>query len=170
MELGYVLRRIFVFFVIIWAAASMNFFLPKMMGQDPVRQKIYQTAAATGYLQQGINEIVEVYNAKFGLDKPLIVQYRDYLWDLLHFDLGFSISKYPARVSALIADTLPWTIGLLLVSVVMSFVLGNLIGALVGWGMAPAYLKGLIPPLFAFSAVPYYLLGLVGQGFFLHCS
>ncbi len=161
MQLDYVLRRIFVFFVIIWAAASMNFFLPKMMGQDPIRQKIYQTAATTGYLQEGVSEIVEVYNKKFGLDKPIMVQYRTYLWDLLHFSLGFSISNYPTRVGALIADALPWTIGLIGVSLVISFVLGNLVGALVGWGMAPGYLKGLIPPLFAFSAVPYYLLGLV---------
>ena len=37
MRLDYVVRRLVLFVVIIWAAATLNFFLPRISGGDPVR-------------------------------------------------------------------------------------------------------------------------------------
>ena len=63
------------FVVVVWLAASLNFFLPRLSGQDPVRTKLLQQAQLGGYVQQGIDEMVKVYEARFGLDRPLWEQY-----------------------------------------------------------------------------------------------
>ena len=51
MRLAYVARRFGVFLLIVWLAASLNFFLPQLSGQDPVRTKLLQQAALGGYVQ-----------------------------------------------------------------------------------------------------------------------
>lgn len=130
-------------------------------GRDPVRDKLGQLAATGGLRQEGVDEMVRAYKAKFGLDKPLYVQYFNYLADTLRLDLGYSLANYPARVGELIARALPWTIGLLIVATVISFVAGTFLGALLAWSRSPRFLQHLALPFLALSAVPYYMLGLI---------
>jgi peptide/nickel transport system permease protein len=64
-------------------------------------------------------------------------------------------------VKELLADSIPWTIGLLLTTTVLSFILGTLLGALMAWPRSPAFLQYVLPPLLALHALPFYLFGLV---------
>jgi len=107
MTLSYVLRRFGMFLLVVWLAGTVNFFLPRLGGGDPVRQKMMQTAALGGNVQGGMEEVVAEYNKKFGLDTPLWQQYLNYVWDLLHFDFNYSIINYPARVIDFIGRALP---------------------------------------------------------------
>lgn len=161
MPIGYLVRRIGQFFLVLWGAASINFFLPRLAPGNPVRERLLSQATQTGPLQEGLEEMVRAYNIEFGLDKPLWVQYGRYMWHLLQFDLGYSIANYPAKVLALIQAALPWTIGLLAVSSVTAFLLGTLLGALMGWPRAPRFVRYLSGPMMALSAIPYYMLGLI---------
>ena len=68
-----------VFLLIVWLAATLNFFLPRLSGQDPVRTKLLQSAQLGGYVQAGIEEMVKEYDRRFGLDQPLWRQYLTYL-------------------------------------------------------------------------------------------
>ena len=79
MQAAYVARRFGVFLLIVWLAATLNFFLPRLSGQDPVRTKLLQQAALGGYVQGGIEEMTREYEQRFGLDKPLWRQYLTYL-------------------------------------------------------------------------------------------
>jgi peptide/nickel transport system permease protein len=158
----YVLRRFGILIVIVWLAATINFFLPRLGGQNPIREKLMQQALQGGYLQTGLEAIVKEYEAKFGLDKPLWQQYLTYLADTARFDFNYSIANYPMRVTELMAQALPWTIGLLFTTTILAFVLGTLLGALLAWPRAPRWLvEFLLPPLLTLSAIPYYLLGLI---------
>src|SRR6266853_2095446 len=58
MQAAYIARRFGVFLLIVWLAASLNFFLPRLSGQDPVRTKLLQQAALGGYVQGGISELI----------------------------------------------------------------------------------------------------------------
>ena len=110
------------------------------------------------------------FEAKFGLDKPLWQQYLTYLSDMSRFDFNYSIANYPRKVLAMIGDALPWTISLLLVTTIMGFIIGNLLGALMAWPGAPGFLKYVMPPILMMGAIPYFLLGLILVyifGFFL---
>jgi peptide/nickel transport system permease protein len=161
MNAASIARRFGVFLLIVWLAATLNFFLPKLSGQDPVLTKLLQQAALGGYVQSGMDEMVKLYQARFGLDQPLWQQYLSYLSDVAHLDFNYSIANYPRTVSEMIRDALPWTIGLLGVTTVLSFVIGTLLGALLAWPQAPRWMLWLMPPLWALHAIPFFLLGLI---------
>jgi peptide/nickel transport system permease protein len=160
-RLAYVARRIGLFVAVIWAAATLNFLLPRLSGQDPVREKLMQQAAATGNVQTGINEMVEEYQREFGLDQPLWRQYLTYLSNVARLDFGYSIANYPRTVVSILSYALPWTMGLLLTTTILGFVIGTLAGALLGWPRSPGFIQYLFPPLLTLSAIPFFLLGLV---------
>ena len=161
MRLAYVARRVGLFLAVIWAAATLNFFLPRISGQDPVREKLMQQAAATGSVQTGMEEMVQEYQRQFGLDQPLWRQYLTYLNNVARLDFGYSIANYPRTVISILAYALPWTIGLLLTTTILGFVIGTLAGALLAWPRSPGFIQYLFPPLLTLSAIPFFLLGLV---------
>jgi peptide/nickel transport system permease protein len=158
---SYLLRRTGVFLLIAWLAATLNFFLPRLTGQDPVRVKLLQQAQLGGYVQAGIDEMVKEYDRRFGLDRPLWAQYLTFLGDAARLDFNYSIANYPRTVNAMIAEALPWTVALLGTTTVISFALGTFLGALLGWPRAPRWMRWLMPPLWALHAIPFFLLGLI---------
>lgn len=161
MHLIYIVKRLGVLLLIVWLAATLNFFLPKLSGVDPVRAKLLEAASLGGYVHAGIEDMVKVYQEKFGLDKPLWRQYLTYIDDVLHGRLNYSIANYPRTVGGMIRDAAPWTIGLLGLTTLFSFAAGTFLGALLAWPGAPRWLHWLMPPLWALHAIPFFLLGLV---------
>ena len=161
MHLIYVIKRFGVFLVIVWLAATLNFFLPKLSGLDPVRAKLLEEASLGGYVHAGIEDMVKEYQRKFGLDKPLWRQYLSYLDDIAHGNLNYSIANYPRTVAGMIRDAVPWTVALLGLTTLFSFAAGTILGALLAWPGAPRWMRWLMPPLWAMHAVPFFLLGLV---------
>jgi peptide/nickel transport system permease protein len=158
----YIVKRILLFFLVIWSATTLIFFLPKLApDRDPIRERMGMMAATGGVMAESIEQMVKTYEARFGLDQPLWKQYLRYLFDIARFDFGYSLSMYPARVIDLIAQALPWTIGLLAVATLISFAIGTFFGGLLAWPRAPKVILYLLPPLFTFSAIPFYLLGLI---------
>jgi peptide/nickel transport system permease protein len=105
--------------------------------------------------------MVKVYQEKFGTDKPLWRQYLNYVDDVSHGNLNYSIANYPRTVAGMIGDALPWTIGLLGLTTIFSFALGTVLGALLAWPGAPRWMQWLMPPLWALHAIPFFLLGLM---------
>jgi peptide/nickel transport system permease protein len=162
MRLDYLLRRIALFFIVVWVAATINFVLPRLSGGNAIRNQLMQQAATGGYVKNNIDEMVAEYDKEFGLDKPLYQQYATYLWDVAHLEFGFSMASYPMRVSTLMGDALPWTLALLGMSTALAFSLGIFLGGLLAWPKTPRFLVNvLLPPFLTLSAVPYYMLGLV---------
>lgn len=158
---SFVLKRVGLLLLIIWTAATLNFFIPKITPRNPLREKLMQEASRSGYIPPGFDQMVAAYEAKFGLDQPLWLQYVRYLGDMARLDLGYSISNFPKTVGDLIGEALPWTLGLLTMTTALSFLLGTLLGALIAWPRSPGWLHYLVPPLLTLSAVPFYLLGLI---------
>jgi peptide/nickel transport system permease protein len=161
MQLLYIARRFGVFLLIVWLAASLNFFLPKLSGQDPVRTKLLQSAQLGGYVHAGIEEMAREYDKRFGLDKPLWRQYLTYLNDTTRLEFNYSIANYPRTVRQLVAEAIPWTVGLLGITTLLSFAIGTFLGALLAWPGAPRWMRYLMPPLWALHAIPFFLLGLI---------
>jgi peptide/nickel transport system permease protein len=159
--LAYVASRFGMFLLIVWLAATVNFFLPRLGGQNPARAAMAEAAAAGGTVQLGMEDMVQEYDRKFGLDQPLWKQYLNYVGDMLRLDFNYSIATYPQRVIDMIGHALPWTIGLLLTTTIISWIVGILLGAFMGWPRSPKFLSFLMPPLLSLSAIPFFLLGLL---------
>ncbi len=161
MQLDYVIRRIGMFLLIVWLAATINFFLPRLGGGNPVRETLLRQAALGGNVQIGLEDMIAEYDKKFGLDTPLWQQYLNYVADMSRFDFNYSIANYPQKVIDMITEALPWTFGLLTTTTLFSWVIGGLLGAFMGWPRSPKFLQFFMPPLLALSAIPFFLLGLV---------
>ncbi len=161
MTVGYLLRRLGIFALVVFTAVTINFWMPRVRSTNPIEQRLYELAAQGGVNVGQIKEMIAAYNQKFGLDKPLGEQYLNYWRDLLHFDLGTSITFFPASVRDEILRAAPWTIGLLVVSTILAFILGSLFGALMAWPKTSKVVAGFVPLLMTLSAIPYYLLGVL---------
>ncbi len=160
MPLGYVLRRVGLFFIVIWAAATVNFAIPRMSPADPIKEALLKVTSM-GASQAGMEVLTRTFAERFGLDQPVWKQYLNYLVDLAQFNLGYSISFFPARVGEMIMVALPWTIVLVGLATLITFAIGTVLGALMAWSHVPGVVRVLAPPLLTLSSIPYYLLGLI---------
>ena len=158
---NFIVRRFLLFLLTIWVAATVIFVLPRLTGQDPVKEKLLLEAQRGGSVQAGMNEMAKTYSARLGLDLPIQEQYLNYMYDLARLDFGYSIAYFPRTVNDIIADSIIWSVGLMSVTLLMAFTLGTLAGALLGWSRSPGWLSYAFMPLLTLSAVPQYMLGLV---------
>lgn len=162
MRRGYLLRRLGLFVIVVWVAATINFVLPRLSGGNAIRSQLMQQAAAGGYVQSNIDAMVAEFDKEFGLDRPLWQQYLTYMWNISHLEFGFSMANYPTRVSTLMMNALPWTLALLGLSTAIAFGVGVFLGALLAWPKTPRFVVNvLLPPFLTLSAVPYYMLALI---------
>jgi len=161
LTLIYVIQRFAILLVMIWVAATLVFFLPRLAPGDPIEQRVLQMQTLSGNQMGDIRAIIESYQAKFGLDKPLWRQYTSYMGNLMKGDLGFSLSRFPSRVSDEIMRAAPWTIVLIGTATVIAALIGSTLGALIAWRRSPALLRFLLPFFMGTAAIPYFLLGLL---------
>jgi peptide/nickel transport system permease protein len=98
----------------------------------------------------------------FGLtDAPLISQYFTYIAHVLRGDLGISVAYFPAPVSEVIATGLMWTLFLAGTAVIISFVIGTLLGIVSAWRRR-GWLDSWLPSTLVFlGAFPYFWLAMV---------
>lgn len=161
MSLKNLLQRLLFLLLVVWAAATITFFIPRISSRNPIRERFAALARTGGFSPGDLETIIASYNQKFGLDKPLWEQYTDYLGSLARFDLGVSLNLFPKTVIELIMEALPWTIGLLIVTTILSFIIGNLLGALAAWPHAPDWLRGVATSFVLLQGVPPVLLGVL---------
>ncbi len=154
MSVKKIVSRLLFLVLVIWAASTITFFVPRISSKNPVRERFNQLAMSGGFNPTDMEVIIASYNAKFGLDKPLYQQYFDYISGIARLDLGVSFNKYPRTVMQLVMDSLPWTIALLLVTTVLSFVIGNLLGAVAAWPRSPKWLRMIATPFVLLMGVP----------------
>src|ERR1700687_5383308 len=98
MRTDYLVKRVGLFLLILWLASTINFFLPRLGGQDPVRAQLGAQAAMGGRSQVGMEAMIAEYDTRFGLTKPLWEQYLTYLNDTAHLTFNFSLASYPTLV------------------------------------------------------------------------
>ncbi|GAA2568128.1 ABC transporter permease [Winogradskya consettensis] len=156
--MGYFLRKLGFYVVALWAALTVNFLIPRLMPGDPVDlllAKLGQRGPVTPETRHSIEVLL-------GTDshRSLWSQYAGYLHNLAVGDLGVSVTFFPAQVTTIIAQTLPWTIGLIGLATVISFFVGVGLGTLAGWKRG-SWLDNVIPVTTMFQAVPYFWLALI---------
>ena len=133
----HVFRRIGIYLLAIWAALTINFFLPRLAPGNPA-EVVYNRLSQRGPVSPATLKALEI---QFGVNTTdsLLTQYLSYLNNLLHGNLGISTNYYPTQVTQIIRQDIPWTLTLLTVSVVLSFTLGTLLGIVVAWKRGTAF-------------------------------
>ncbi|MEM9428806.1 MAG: ABC transporter permease [Pseudomonadota bacterium] len=156
----YLTNRLVTLGLTVWIAATLIWIIPRLSPIDPADVMLARMAAGGGTVANS-EEILAALRDRFGLNDPLFLQYLKYLWNTVTFDFGLSTASFPTPVSALIAQALPWTLGLMLLSLVITFVIGNLLGALMVWEESPNLVKIAIPAAMVFTSIPPILSGLL---------
>ena len=159
----YYLRRITFYVITLFAAISFNFLIPRLMPGDARQMFLQKLLRQGGELTPAMRNSVD---AIFGTDDSgMWEQYINYWGNLLQGNFGVSVTRYPAPVMDLIKDALPWTLGLVGMATILSFVIGITLGAWVGWKRG-TWADGIIPATTLMQSLPYFWIALILIFFF----
>ena len=157
--MNYVVRKLVFYAVAFWSALTLNFLIPRMMPGNPVDILLAKLQQRGGTVTpESRQSLALLLGGDSG--QSLFGQYVDYLSNVLHGDLGVSVSYFPAKVTDVIADSLPWTIALVGIATVIAALLGVLLGAIAGWKPG-TWLDSFVPSTTLLAAVPYFWLALI---------
>jgi peptide/nickel transport system permease protein len=149
-------RRVGFYLLAAAVAITLDFFIPRLMPGNAV------DAALAGMRSQITPAEISALEQQYGIgtNQSLWSQYVHYWSSLLHGDLGVSTSHYPSTVASVIGGALPWTLGMVGIATIISFVLGTLLGILVAWRRGTV-MDNLLPALTFLQAAPYFFLAIV---------
>lgn len=115
---SFILRRVGRGLLTIWFAVTVTFLLLRLLPGDPA------LALASPNMTE---EIRATILEQYGLDRPLLVQYGLYMWQLLQGNLGISFTQSIPVLDVLL-QRLPWTLLLTLTALVLTIVIGIPLG------------------------------------------
>ncbi|ROQ39971.1 peptide/nickel transport system permease protein [Frondihabitans sp. PhB188] len=126
----YALRKVGLLILTLWAAITLNFFLPRLMPGSPTDAAIAKLSQ-NGPVTAATRKAIEI---QLGVpDGNLLSQYGQYLKQVLTLDFGVSYTFYPQPVADLVGQALPYTLILVGFVTIVAFVLGTLLGVLAAW-------------------------------------
>ena len=153
----FVLRRAGFFLLTLWAAVTLNFFLPRMMPGNPA---IAMMAKFHGRLT---GQSLIALETIFGVNthESLLAQYWHYLCDIATGNFGTSLFFFPSPVSQVVRSALFWTLGLVGLTTIVAFLLGTGVGIVAAWRRG-GLVDGIAPPVLVItSAIPYFWIGMM---------
>ncbi len=155
----YVLTKIGLFVLTLWAAVTLNFILPRLMPGSPLDAALAKLAS-TG--QQVTNAQRRAIEAQLGSPHGNVFsQYWDYLGNLAHLQFGRSFTDPTRTVASSIAKALPWTLVLVGATTIFAFVIGTLLGVYAGWRRGKKADTAVTLGATFFAAFPPFWLGLL---------
>ena len=157
------LTRTLTFLLIVIIGMTVVFFIPRLMPTDPVEAMLGQMQADSGLISaEAYEKMREVLTQNFGLEGTLWEQYTGYMKRvIITQDFGLSLSNYPTPVINLVSKALPWTMGLMLTSMLISWLVGNIVGLLAGFRKEKASSKMLEGISIVLYPLPYYVFALL---------
>jgi len=160
--LRYLLPRILQFFTIIFVGVTVTFVIPRLSPTDPVSAQIAMMLARGNTVDpQAIISMRAALTEMYGLSGSPVQQYFAFWGRLFRGDLGPSLSSFPTPVTQLIGQALPWTLGLLISAVIISWIFGNLFGALSSYYPKNKSLSVIDVLGQAVRPIPYYVVAMV---------
>lgn len=143
-------RYSFTLFIIL----SINFFIPRAMPGDPMVNLLGEDALHVD------ERMLDELRAEYGLDRPMYVQYFEYMLGIGHLDFGYSIHKN-LKVTDLIKDRLFWTLVLVFPSIIIGGILALVFGSIAGFRHGNNVDKMLTALTIFLYTLPSFLLGMV---------
>jgi peptide/nickel transport system permease protein len=148
-------RKLAIYGLTFFVAATINWMIPRFMPGDPVQSLLSRHQVAP----EAVPHLLAYYNALFGLDQPLWQQYLNFWGSLLNGDLGRSVYQSGRPVTEAILAALPYTLGLLIPAILLSWWAGNKFGAIAA---RRRYLDNAVLPIgYILSAAPYMWLAIM---------
>ncbi|WP_341487695.1 ABC transporter permease [Pararhizobium sp. A13] len=155
--MSFILRRIGFYIAAFFVAATINFFIPRLMPGNPV--DVMFAKMNSSLPPEAKAALVETFGFASG---PLYMQYLDYMKSVFTWDLGPSVKFYPMTVGEVLGHALPWTIVLAGTASVLAFVAGSLMGVSAAWRRGGVFDTIVSPGALAMQSIPAVVVGLTG--------
>jgi peptide/nickel transport system permease protein len=154
----YLIPRIIQYILVIFFGVTAVFIIPRLLPNDPVLRTISELRSRGASLEPGaMDKIIADLTEMYGLEGSWFDQYGAFWQRLLRGDLGVSFFQFPTPVNRLIATALPWTLGLLLTTTVLAWVVGNVLGAFAGYFSSSRWSQGMDAVAMVVRPMPYYI-------------
>lgn len=154
----YLIPRLISYVLVIWLGITVVFLIPRLTPNDPVMRMIGEMRGRGSTLEPGaMDGIIRDLTEMYGLGGSWLDQYWAFWGRLFRGDFGVSFFQFPAPVNQLIATALPWTLGLLLTTTAISWILGNIIGGLAGYYTRKGWSRTLDAVAMVVRPLPYYI-------------
>lgn len=151
----YFIKKVLIYILTFFFAVTIDWAIPRFMPGNPINSLISRFST----LPESVKVLQSYFTQSFGLDKPLWEQYLNFWKALFKGDLGISIYLYPQPVTKIILRALPYSLIVLLPAVLLSFAIGNRLGAFVA---RKRKLDNIALPIFyTLTSSPYFWLGII---------
>jgi peptide/nickel transport system permease protein len=151
----YFARKLAIYGLTFFVAVTIDWMIPRLMPGDPVAAMLSRAQLRP----EALGAMTEYYNRLFGLDVPIWRQYLNFWSSLLHGDLGRSVWLFPEPVTKVIMRAIPYTLGLLIPAILLSWIAGNKFGA---FAARRKWLDNTVLPIgYVLTATPYMWLGIL---------
>jgi peptide/nickel transport system permease protein len=158
----YLAPRLIQYVLVMWLAITAVFFIPRLMPSDPVESMVHSLQSQGTYLEpEAVKEMIHTLREMYGLEAGLFDQYLSFWKRLLVGNFGPSLYMFPTPVIQLIGQGLPWTVGLLITTLVLGWIIGNILGGLTGYFAGTRVLKVLDGIVMLLRPIPYYIVALL---------
>jgi len=147
-------------FVVIVIGITLTFIIPRLLPNDPVEQALRRFSSNAISDPRAVESFKEALKDMYGLQGSPVEQYFRFWGRLLRGDLGPSLGAFPTPVTQIIANGLPWTVGLLSSSLIISWILGMILGTLAGYFPNRLWSQILDKVLITIYPVPYFIVAL----------
>jgi peptide/nickel transport system permease protein len=151
----YIARKLLIYGLTFVVAVTIDWAIPRFMPGNPVENLV----ARISLKPEASEALTSYYTQAFNLDDPWWKEYLNFWVALFHGDLGRSIMQFPTPVTTLIRRSLPYTLGLLIPAILLSWYAGNKVGALAA--RRKVLDNTVLPVGYVLTATPYMWLGIL---------
>ena len=157
----YLVRRLGQFVLVVFIGINVAYLITHLTPIDPVEQAISSATMIGQSSPEMVEGLRKTLRELYGLEGSPFQQYVAFWGRLATGDFGPSISAFPTPVSTLIWQALPWTVGLLVCSTIVSWALGNFLGGLAGYYRKNWLLKVVGVMAMSVQPIPYYVVAFI---------
>jgi peptide/nickel transport system permease protein len=157
----FILKRFGQLLIVVFLGVSATFFITHLSPIDPVERTMTRLTQRSNFSPDAQREMRETLSQLYGTDKSLITQYVNFWRRFVQGDMGPSLLAFPTPTSKIVRRALPWTVGLLTTSVIITWIIGNLLGGLAGYFQNNPFLKAFGVLAIGVQPIPYYIVALI---------
>jgi peptide/nickel transport system permease protein len=167
----YLIPRLVQYLLVIFLGVTAVFIIPRLLPNDPVGQMIGVMQARGAQMEPGaMDTVINALKEMYGLEGSWWSQYIAFWGRLFRGDFGVSFFQFPTTVRQIVFTAMPWTLGLMLSSTAINWILGNIIGGLAGYFSRRRWSRVLDTIAMIVRPQPYYVFAfmlLLVFGYFL---
>ena len=157
----YILPRIVQWAVVIFVGVTITFLIPRFSPINPIDDMISRMTSFQTIDPAAVVSMRATMEDLYGLDGSILEQYLSFWTRLIKGDLGPSFQNFPKPVSEIIAAGIPWTVGLLTTTTLISWLSGIFVGSLAGYFYHRRWAQVLERIVIVVYPTPYLIVALI---------